>query len=821
MSRITRRTFLSLGTALAVPASLEFALGERLFEHHTPEGTSSNFTSKLAGSPAKEQAQPNENALQPARESSIQAVSKTTDGLHLRLANGLLRILPCAENTVRVTFTPAETIPNLSNPTLVSDVWPPTSFRVREAQHSVDLLTSSLIISVDRLSGAVHFKDHGSRMLLSETDSPFPRIMTPVTSKGKPAYEASVWFWLNPRERIYGLGQHQNGILSQRYLRYELAQDNTNISVPFFLSSEGYGILWNNTSVTDWNNEFQPQLGITSKFSDAVDYFFIYGPSFDQIIAGYRTLTGSVPLFPLWAYGFFQSKDRYRTQSELLDIASKCRALHIPLDVIVLDFGWQTKIGSRKFNHSFPNPELMIQALHDKHVHLMISIKPWFEAGSTAFDEMLGNNYFISGSRLQSYFPDVRIADEFSAGARKLDWGRIKTNLLDIGVDAFWLDSDEPVFPGCNERESPLEDAHTALGNGSRYQNMYPLMMASSIYDGQRSSTSRKRVFILSRSAFTGAQRKAAAVWSGDTTPTFETLRREITAGLNYCMSGLPYWTTDIGGFLGGNPDDPAYRELFLRWFQFGTFCPIFRTHGHRKENELWSYGAQAQSILTLYDRLRYRMLPYIYSLAARTTFEAYTPMRALAFDFRNDPKALDIGDEFMLGPSLLVAPVTAGGATSRIVYLPTGADWFDFWTGQRLDGGKSVVRNTPLPVMPLYVRAGSIIPLTNVQEYSGQDPNSPIELRIYSGADASFDLYEDDGITYSYEEGKFARVPLYWDEGGRTLSLGTLQVGFSGLWEKRDFHVVLVKLGHGVGEAVGSWNRTLIYEHQSLKIQF
>jgi alpha-D-xyloside xylohydrolase len=309
-------------------------------------------------------------------------------------------------------------------------------------------------------------------------------------------------------------------------------------------------------------------------------------------------------------------------------------------------------------------------------------------------------------------------------------------------------------------------------------------------------------------------------VWSGDIATNFDTLRREIPAGLNFSLSGFPYWTTDIGGFLGGDTGNPAYRELFVRWFQYGSFCPIFRVHGTRtnNENELWSDGEPAQSILALYDRLRYRMLPYIYTLAARTTFEGYTPMRALAFDFRTDGAALSISNEFMLGPSLLAAPVTEAGAAARDVYLPAGTDWYDFWTGQRAHGGRTVSRATPLAVMPVYVRAGSILPLGPEIEYADEKPADPIELRIYPGSDGGFRLYEDDGTSYDYERGAHAWIPIQWDDANRTLTIGARQGQFPGMLAARVFKVVLVSPEHGIGEGP-STGKTVVYSGATLQI--
>jgi alpha-D-xyloside xylohydrolase len=754
---------------------------------------------------------------------AVQSVESDTNAVSIVLANGLLRIEPCAANVAHVTFTPEKTLPNLSNPWILDSSCHVVPFSTRLSKDSVDILTADLTIAVDRTSGAVRFANIPGSVLLRETDWPYPRKMTAVTTDGEATHRAETWFALTPDEDFYGLGQHQNGILNQRTLEMELSQDNTNISVPFFLSSKGYGVLWNNGSVTRWNNRFQPVLAMESNVADAVDYYFIYGPDFDRIIAGYRSLTGAAPLFPRWAYGFWQSKLAYSSQAEVLDIAARYRNLGLPLDAIVLDAGWESVVGSRVFTPRFPDARAMVKTLHDENVHLMVSVWPLFQPGSSTFDAMEKNGFFVTGgvNRIPSYDPGTRLYDAFNPAARQLYWQQVKSSLYDIGVDAFWMDSTEPGDLYSEAHGPMLAGATTVLGNGSKYANAYPLMTTAAIYDGQRAAPDPQRVFTLTRSSFLGMQRNAAAAWSGDIATNFDTLRREIPAGLNYSLSGFPYWTTDIGGFLGGDTSDPRYRELFVRWFQYGSFCPVFRVHGTRSnnENELWSDGQAAQLILAQYDRLRYRMLPYIYTLAARTTLEGYTPMRALAFDFRYDGAALDKSDEFMLGPSLLAAPVTEAGAEARDVYLPAGTDWYDFWTGERVRGDQSIRRETPLAIMPVYVRAGSILPMGPELEYTNQKPADPIELRIYPGSDGSFRLYEDDGATYAYEKGAYSWIPMQWDDASRTLSIGARQGQFPGMLAARTFQVVVVHPGHGVGESTTT-GRTVTYSGAAVQVQ-
>jgi alpha-D-xyloside xylohydrolase len=390
--------------------------------------------------------------------------------------------------------------------------------------------------------------------------------------------------------------------------------------------------------------------------------------------------------------------------------------------------------------------------------------------------------------------------------------------LFKIGLDAWWLDTDEPETEG--REESILLGHRLAIGSGDRYANIYPLMHTAGVYDGQRQASDRKRVFILSRSAFAGTQRNSVAAWSGDINSDFVSFRRQIPAGLNYALSGMPYWTTDIGGFTSGNPDDPAYRELFVRWFEYGAFCPIFRIHGTRagNRNELWSYGPEAQAILTKFDKLRYRLMPYIYSLAAMTTQNAYTPMRPLVMDFRTDVRAQNVGDEFMFGPAILVSPVTEPGATSRWLYLPK-ASWYDFWSGSRARGGLDVDAAAPLDRIPLYVRAGSIVPLGPEMEYADEKAADPIELRVYRGADGDFTLYEDENDNYDYEKGAFATIPIHWDDAQQQLRIEAREGSFPGMLPRRTFNVVWVREGHGAGPEATAADKSIQYDGSAIKV--
>lgn len=415
----------------------------------------------------------------------------------------------------------------------------------------------------------------------------------------------------------------------------------------------------------------------------------------------------------------------------------------------------------------------------------------------------------------------MAVYDPTNPEARKYYWNLMNEHLFKIGVDAWWLDTTEPETEG--QEQNILLGHRLHIGSGDRYANIFPLMTTQAVYEGQRGASDQKRVFILSRSAFSGAQRNSVTAWSGDVLSSWLSFRRQIPAGLNFSVSGLPYWTTDIGGFIsGGDLSDPKFRELFVRWFQFGTFSPVFRVHGTRynpDENELWSYGPEAGKILLEFDNLRYRLLPYIYSLAWKTTSDSYTPMRPLVMDFRTDVNAQNVGNQFMYGPAFLVNPVTEPGATTRRVYFPQ-AQWYDFWTGSAAEGGKFTDVPAPLERLPLYVRAGSIVPMGPEEEYASQLPGSPIELRVYPGANGDFTLYEDEGDTYNYEKGKYSTIPIHWEDSTHTLSIGERKGSFAGMTENRTFNVAVVGQKHGVGvHSVPSPGKQLQYSGKEVSV--
>ncbi len=742
----------------------------------------------------------------------VRDVQQLADGAQFTMGKGTLKLQVCTDSIVRVLYSPTSAFPNLKDYVVTKTSWPGAKFTMQPDGDNVTIATSRLKLVVSRIDGSIAYQDADGKQLVQEAN----RSLTPVKVNGEDTYRAESFVNVyGSREAFYGLGQHQAGVWNYRGESVDISQDNTNIAVPFLVSSNGYGIFWNNTSRSRFNNRFANYLYISSEVADVIDYYFFYGPDLDKVVASYRELTGQAPMFGKWAYGFWQCKNRYKSQEEILGVAKKYRDLHIPLDNIVQDWFWWNRKGEHIFNKNYPDPKGMVDELHRENVHLMISVWPFFEPGSAVYDDMDKKGWFVDKFKFAKppyHTAGMAVYDATDPEARKYYWNLMEKALFNIGVDAWWLDTTEPETEGLEE--NILLGHKIAAGSGDRYVNIFPLMTTGAVYDGQRSASDKKRVFILSRSAFAGDQRYAVTAWSGDINSDFFSFRRQIPAGLNFALSGIPYWTTDIGGFVSVKSDDPAYRELFVRWFQYGSFCPIFRVHGTRStdQNELWSYGPEAQAILTKFDRLRYRLLPYIYSMAWMTTSQSYTPMRPLAMDFRTDVRALNIGDEYMYGPAFLVSPVTEPAATSRRLYLPQGK-WYDFWSGTSTTGGNVIDAAAPLDRMPLYIRAGSILPMGPELEWSTQKPADPIEVRIYRGADGDFTIYEDENDTYNYEKGAYSTIPLHWDDARQALTIGDRRGQFSGMLESRTFRITFVGENHGVGvDATSAADKVVTY---------
>ena len=751
----------------------------------------------------------------------VTSVEKQSDAAVLTQQTGFLKLQICSDSIIHVLYAPNSDFSEHPNFVVTKTAWDTPQWSMQETPDEVTITTARLKVTVAKIDGAITYGELDGTQLVEDAN----RWLTAETVNGEQTYRAEAFINIyGSHEGLYGLGQHQAGVWNYRGESVDISQDNSNISIPLLVSSKGYGIFWNNQSRSRFNNRFANYLYISSEVADAVDYYFFYGPDLDKIVADYRELTGEAPLFGKWAYGFWQCKNRYKSQEEILAVAKKYRDLHIPADNIVQDWFWWNRKGEFVFNKNYPDPKAMVDQLHADHFHLMISIWPFFEPGSANYDYMDKEGWFVDKFKFAKppYHADgMAVYDATNPDARKFYWDQVNKALFTIGLDAWWMDTTEPETEG--QEENILLGHKLAAGSGDRYVNDYPLLDTGAVYNGQRQASDQKRVFILSRSAFAGSQRNAVTAWSGDIISDWLTFRRQVPAGLNFALSGIPYWTTDIGGFVVGSPSDPAFHELFVRWFEWAAFNPIFRVHGTRVNpdaNELWSYGPAAQKILVAYDRLRYRLLPYTYSLAWMTTSESYTPMRPLVMDFRSDAVAANIGDQFMYGPAFLANPVTHAGATTRELYLPAGK-WYDFWDGAATEGAKTVTVPAPLDRMPLYVRAGSIVPMGPEIEWSTEKPADPIEIRVYRGVDGNFTLYEDQNDTYNYEKGLYATIPFDWDESRQVLTIGDRKGEFPGMQQSRTFRIVFVRQAHGAGiEPEKNPDRVVKYEGKQITAQ-
>src|SRR5712691_8509726 len=494
----------------------------------------------------------------------VRNIQQEQDGVLLTMGTGTLKVQVCSDSVIRVLYSPTATFSKRADYVVTKESWPAAQWAMQSTDDAVTLTTSLVKVTVTRKDGAINYAEVHGDPLLQESS----RSMTPEKVNGEDTYRAESFVNIyGSREALYGLGQHQAGVWNYRGESIDISQDNSNIAVPLMLSSKGYGIFWNNTSRSRFNNRFANYLYISSEVADVIDYYFLYGPEFDKIIASYRDLTGQAPMFGKWAYGFWQCKNRYKSQDEILGVARKYRELHIPVDNIVQDWFWWNRKGEFVFNKNYPDPKAMVDQLHNENFHLMISIWPFFEPGSTVYDDMEKRGWFVDKFKFAKppYHTDgMAVYDATNPEARKYYWHLMDQALFKIGMDAWWLDTTEPETEG--QEENILLRHKLAIGSGDRYVNIYPLMTTGAVYDGQRSTSDKKRVFILSRSAFAGDQRYGVTAWSGDVNSDFLTFRRQIPAGLNFALSGIPYWTTDIGGFVSGDPDDPAYRELFTRW---------------------------------------------------------------------------------------------------------------------------------------------------------------------------------------------------------------------------------------------------------------
>lgn len=720
------------------------------------------------------------------------------------------------------------------------------SFKADIQDNKIVLNTSELSVSVDTGTGIVSYFSKDGKSLLAEKSG---MQFIDFDDAGTKTYQVYQPFVLDKEEAIYGLGQLQNGKMIQRNMTKNLVQGNVEDVSPFFQSTKGYGVFWDNYSPTLFTDN-EVETSFRSEVGDCVDYYFMYGKDADGVIAQVRSLTGQAPMFPLWTYGYWQSKERYKSQEEVVDVVRKYRELGIPLDGIIQDWqywGHNYLWNAMDFqNPTFNNPQKMMEDVHAMNAHMAISIWSSFGPMTKPYREldkkgMLFNFTTWPQSGLESWPPNmeypsgVRVYDAYNPEARDIYWKYLNDGIFKLGMDAWWMDSTEPDHLDWKPEDM---DTKTYLGSFRKVRNAYPLMTVGGVYDHQRAVTSDKRVFILTRSGFLGQQRYGANVWSGDVASTWESFRNQIPAGLNFSLCGMPHWNSDIGGFFAGhynkswNDDsaskNPLYQELYVRWLQFGTFNPMMRSHGTDVYREIYKFGKKGEPVYDAIEKmigLRYSLLPYIYSTSWEVSNRQSSFMRALMMDFVDDRKVWDINDEYMFGKSILVAPITHAQYTpeavvkvseeegwnrdgakktktdaavdfmetkSTNIYLPAGTLWYDFWTNEKHEGGKEITKETTLDVIPLYVKAGSIIPVGPQVQYATEKPWDHLELKVYAGANGNFILYEDEFDNYNYEKGAYTEIPISWNNASRKLTIGARKGAYEGMLKNRKFTVTL-----------------------------
>lgn len=776
---------------------------------------------------------------------TAQTYQKTAFGIKTTIESVDVEIRFYNPSTVRIVKSPAnwtyskESLSVVEKPMAVK-------FSTSQKDNVVSLKSSAIEITFDLKTGKISFFDIKGNTLLKEKDTP---AFTEFNDAGTKTFKVKQSFSLDQEEAIYGLGILQNGKMSQRNQTKHMSQGNVEDFVTFIQSIKGYGIFWDNYSPTNFADT-QNETSFESEVGDCIDYYFMYGGDADGVIAQMRFLTGQVPMFPLWTYGFWQSRERYKSQNELLEVVNKHRQLGVPLDGIIQDWQyWGNNYlwNAMEFlNTEFPNPQQMIDEVHAQNAHIIISIWSSFGPQTKPYRELVQNQMLFNfttwpQSGLESWPPNteypsgVRVYDAYNPKARDIYWKYLNKGLFNLGIDGWWMDSTEPDH--LDWKPGDL-DTKTYLGSFRKVRNAYPLMTVGGVYDHQRATSSDKRVFILTRSGFAGQQRYGSNVWSGDVGSSWETLRNQIPAGLNFTLTGNPNFNSDIGGFFAGNYNkswndgtaakNPLYQELYVRWMQQGAFTPMMRSHGTDLKREIYYFGKKGEPIYDAIEsaiHLRYSLLPYIYSTSWEVTNKQSSFMRALFMDFAKDKKVWNMSDQYMFGKSILVAPIVEAQYTPEKVvkvneesgwnrndladtdgkesvdftakkttkiYLPAGVVWYDYWTNEKHNGGQEITRESTIDLIPLYIKAGSIIPVGPKVQYATEKSWDNLELKVYSGANGSFTLYEDEFDNYNYEKGAYTEIPITWNNASRKLTIGSRKGSYKGMLTSRRFTITL-----------------------------
>lgn len=796
---------------------------------------------------------------------SAQSYQKTNLGIKAQINATDVEIQFFGPSTVRVLKSPVGKIFTKESLSVIKKP-ETTKLAIHQQGDVVSLKSNQLKVDVDLKSGKISYSTIAGALLLSEKVS--GTTFTDFNDAGSKTYTVNQLFMLDKDEAIYGLGQQQHGKLSLRNAKINMVQGNTDDYVPFLVSTKGYGLFWDNYSPTVFEDKAE-YASFKSDVGDCIDYYFMLGGNIDGSIACMRDLTGQAPMFPLWTFGFWQSKERYKSQSELVGVVQKHRELEVPLDGIIQDWQyWGSNYlwNAMEFlNTEFPNPQKMVDDIHNMNAHLIISIWSSFGPQTKQYREMKPKGMLLNfgtwpQSGLEAWPPNreypsgVEPYDPYNPEAREIYWKYLNKGLFSFGIDGWWMDSTEPDHLDFKPSDFDLK---TYMGSFRKVRNAFPLMAVGGVAENQRATSSDKRVFILTRSAFAGQQRYGANTWSGDVNSSWQSLRNQIPAGLNFSMSAIPYWNTDIGGFFAGaynkgwndgsGAKNPAFQELYVRWLQFGAFTPMMRSHGTDVPREIYNFGKKGEPIYDAIAKminLRYSLLPYIYSAAWDITNKQSTMMRALVMDF-DDKKVRDMNNEYMFGKSILVAPIVNAQYTPETVvktdensgwnkddkkdgkelavdftqqklskaYLPAGTSWFDFWSNQKYDGGQEVTLTTTIDKIPLFIKAGSIVPFGPNVQFATEKKWDHLEIRVYPGANAEFTLYEDENDNYNYEKGAFSTIKFTWNDAKKTLTVNDRKGLFPGMLTERKFNIVVVAAGKNI-------HGTVTYSGKSIKVR-
>jgi alpha-D-xyloside xylohydrolase len=779
--------------------------------------------------------------------SHAQSYLKTDLGIKTKINSTDVEIQFYGSSTVRVLKSPEGKTFTKESLTVVMKPQA-TKFACSQQGYVVSLKNDKLKVDIDIKSGKISYYTLAGVQLLSEKE--YGAMFTDFNDAGSKTYTINQSFTLDKDEYIYGLGQQQRGRLSLRNARIKMVQGNTDDYVPFVVSTKGYGLFWDNYSPTVFEDK-PDSTSFKSDVGDCIDYYFMLGGNIDGAIANMRDLTGQAPMFPLWTFGYWQSKERYKSQNELVGVVNKYREIGVPLDGIIQDWQyWGNNYlwNAMEFlNTEFPNPKKMVEDIHNQNAHLIISIWSSFGPQTKQYREMQPKGMLLNfgtwpQSGLDTWPPNreypsgVQPYDPYNPEARDIYWKYLNKGLFSLGIDGWWMDSSEPDHLDFKPTDFDLK---TYLGSFRKVRNAFPLMTVGGVSEHQRAASSDKRVFILTRSAFAGQQRYGANTWSGDVNSSWQSLRNQIPAGLNFSMSAIPYWNTDIGGFFAsaykrGRSDgnkNPSFQELYVRWLQFGAFTPMMRSHGTDIPREIYNFGKKGEVIYDAIAKtinLRYSLLPYIYSAAWSVTNSQSTIMRALVMDF-NDKNVRDMNNEYMFGKSILVAPIVNAQYTpetflkanaetgwdkkeasndaksqsinftefkSTKVYLPAGNDWYDFWTNEKINGGKEIVKSTTINEIPLYIKSGSVVPFGPQVQYATEKKWDELEIRVYPGGNGEFTLYEDENDNYNYEKGIYSTINFTWNDAKKTLTINDRKGSFPGMLVERKFNIAIVTDG-------------------------